>query len=65
MRDIGHPILGDKKYGDKKYGDKKDRAKRLMLHAESLVIINPKTKQKMEFNSKVPTEFETLFKEVK
>lgn len=60
MRDIGHPILGDKKYGDKK-----DRAKRLMLHAESLVIINPKTKRKMEFNSKVPTEFETLFKGVK
>ena len=33
MKDINHPIIGDKKYGDEKF-------KRLMLHASLLVLIN-------------------------
>ena len=59
MKDINHPILGDKKYGIK------DNAKRLMLHANELILINPKTKKKMEFISNVPSIFENLFKEEK
>lgn len=59
MKDINHPILGDKKYGIK------DNVKRLMLHANELILINPKTKKKMEFICNVPSIFENLFKEEK
>ncbi len=58
MKDIGHPIIGDKKYGIGK-----SPLKRLMLHAYCLELINPKTKKKMEFSCKVPDIFNSLFKE--
>lgn len=58
MKDINHPILGDKKYGNKK-----SPAGRLMLHAGELVIINPKTKKQMSFISKTPKSFNMLFEE--
>lgn len=60
MKDINHPILGDKKYGNKK-----SPANRLMLHAKELVIINPKTKKKMTFVSEAPKSFNLLFDERK
>lgn len=60
MKDINHPILGDKKYGNKK-----SPANRLMLHAGELVIINPKTKKKMTFISETPKSFNLLFDERK
>ncbi len=60
MKDINHPILGDKKYGNKK-----SPANRLMLHAGELVIINPKTKKKMTFISEIPKSFNLLFDERK
>lgn len=60
MKDINHPIVGDKKYGNKR-----SFTNRLMLHAYKLVIINPKSKKKMEFISKTPKLFEDMFKEVK
>ncbi len=60
MKDINHPILGDKKYGNKK-----SPVNRLMLHAGELVIINPKTKKKMTFVSEIPKSFELLFNEGK
>lgn len=60
MKDVGHPILGDKKYGNKK-----STANRLMLHAGELIIINPKTKKKMTFVSKTPKCFDLLFDERK
>lgn len=60
MKDIDHPILGDKKYGNKK-----SPANRLMLHAKELVIINPKTKKKMTFLSEAPKSFNLLFDERK
>ena len=58
MSDIDTPIVGDKKYGNKK-----SCFKRLMLHAYSLEIINPKTKRKMNFLCDVPKTFNDLFKE--
>ena len=58
MSDIDTPIVGDKKYGNKK-----SHFKRLMLHAYSLEIINPKTKRKMNFLCDVPKCFNDLFKE--
>ena len=56
LNDINHPILGDKKYGNVK-----SPANRLMLHANLLVLVNPKTNKKMEFESKIPKSFENLF----
>lgn len=48
----GHPVAGDKKYG------KKDQnIKRLTLHAASLTMVHPFTKEEMTFESKVPGYF--------
>ena len=52
LRDINHPIAGDKKYGIK---DKS--IKRMMLHASRLEIINPIDKKKMIFESKYDKSF--------
>lgn len=60
MKDINHPILGDKKYGNKK-----SPSNRLMLHAGKLIVINPKTKKKMTFISEAPKSFNLLFDERK
>ena len=60
LKDNKTPILGDKKYGDKKTS-----YKRLMLHANYLLIKNPITKKTMEFSCKIPNSFDELFKEVK
>jgi 23S rRNA pseudouridine1911/1915/1917 synthase len=48
---IGYPILGDSKYG------KSSDAPRLMLHAQSLGFIHPRTKKLIEFTSGLPEEF--------
>lgn len=58
MKDINHPILGDKKYGSKK-----SPVNRLMLHAGVLIVTNPKTKKKMEFICKAPKSFDLFFEE--
>lgn len=52
MKDIGHPIIGDKKYGSKK-----DLYKRMALHAYELELIHPITKKKMVFTAKIPNCF--------
>ncbi len=57
MKDINHPIVGDFKYGISNKG-----VKRLMLHANKLVVLNPKTNKKMEFISNIPRCFELFFK---
>lgn len=51
----GHPVAGDKKYGGK---DK--NIKRLTLHAVSLTLMHPFTKEEMTFESKVPGYFYSL-----
>lgn len=53
----GCPVAGDMKYGEKKKG-----IKRLALHAVSLTILHPSTKEKMSFKAKVPAYFESLVK---
>lgn len=58
MSDIGHPIVGDKKYGAK--------AKllgRLGLHAKILSFEHPATGEKMHFESPIPKTFFHAFKE--
>lgn len=58
LADQGHPVAGDKKYGAKA-----DGARRLMLHAFSLELIHPFTKEPMMFESSVPGSFEALLKQ--
>ena len=52
-----YPVAGDKLYGDNERG-----IKRMALHAGSLTIIHPHTKEPMTFESKSPTYFKTLMK---
>lgn len=57
LSDIGNPIIGDKKYNSKT-----NPIKRLGLHANKLVIINPITKEEMIFETDVPNEFINIIK---
>ena len=57
LADKGCPVAGDKKYGKKEKG-----IKRLTLHAASLTIVHPFSKEKMTFSTKVPAYFESLMK---
>ncbi len=52
MADKGCPVAGDKKYGIKGQG-----VKRLCLHAASLTIVHPHTKERMTFESEIPPYF--------
>ena len=58
LADKGHPIVGDKKYGYKEKG-----IKRLCLHAFSISITHPYSKEKLTFKAKVPTYFDSLLKD--
>ena len=51
----GSPVVGDKMYGEKDKG-----IKRLTLHAASITILHPGTKEKMTFETKIPTYFKSL-----
>lgn len=46
MKDLGHPIAGDKMYGATT-----NPSRRLLLHAHKLVIVNPITKEEMTFET--------------
>lgn len=56
MTEMGHPIVGDKKYYSKD-----NSLKRLCLHAYELDFIDPITKKKLVFKSEVPKSFYSLF----
>lgn len=58
MEEIGHPIVGDKKYGA--HGNP---MKRLGLHATTLSLKHPVTGKNMTFTSKVPKKFKPLLKD--
>ena len=51
----GFPVAGDKMYGEKAKG-----IKRLALHAASLTILHPYTKETMTFEAKIPDYFNSL-----
>jgi len=55
LSDNGCPVVGDKKYGEKRKG-----IKRLTLHAASITIVHPYSKEKMTFTAKVPAYFKAL-----
>ena len=58
MKDLGHKIIGDTTYGSEI-----NPISRLGLHAYCLEFINPINKKKMKFKTRIPSEFEDLFKE--
>ncbi|WP_068498979.1 RluA family pseudouridine synthase [Paenibacillus kribbensis] len=58
MEDIGHPIVGDKKYGSKSKS-----IGRLGLHARVLSFIHPVTGILLRFESDTPKTFLNLFRE--
>ena len=56
MKDLGHNVIGDKKYGAKS-----DPLKRLGLHAFVLEFKHPITDKLVRFEAPIPTKFTSLF----
>ncbi|AHF06222.1 RluA family pseudouridine synthase [Desulfitobacterium metallireducens] len=56
MQDLGHPIIGDKKYGSLK-----NPIRRLGLHARVLAFRHPITGEDVRFETEIPKEFLSLF----
>lgn len=56
LSNIGNPIVGDKKYGART-----NPLRRVLLHANKLVLRHPITNELMTFTSKVPIEFRRMF----
>ncbi len=52
----GSPVAGDKVYGIKGKG-----IKRLTLHAFSITLVHPHSKEEMTFESKIPGYFQAFF----
>lgn len=59
LKDIGHPIVGDKKYGSTK-----NPIRRMCLHANYIKFIHPITKKELEITSHYPTIFDKLINNV-
>lgn len=57
MKDIGHPVVGDKKYGSRS-----GAIGRLGLHAHVLSFRHPTTGKTMRFESPVPPAFMRVFR---
>lgn len=57
LKELGHSIIGDKKYGGSK-----SPIKRLGLHAQKLCFRHPVTKADLSFESPIPSSFMRLFK---
>lgn len=57
MKDLGHPIAGDRKYGAKS-----SPIHRLALHARTLHFAHPRSKREMLFETPVPTRFMAMLK---
>ncbi|CAM3142981.1 RluA family pseudouridine synthase [Filibacter tadaridae] len=57
MEELGHPVVGDKKYGSTV-----SPIKRLGLHATALALVHPRTGELMRFHSAAPQNFSTKLK---
>jgi len=55
MKDLGHPIVGDRKYGAGH-----SPISRLALHARSLRFVHPITRKEMNFETPIPLRFQSL-----
>jgi len=58
MKDIGHSVIGDKKYGAIK-----QPIARLGLHARVLAFKHPITGEEVRYETAIPQEFLNLFKQ--
>ena len=56
MKDLGHNVVGDKKYGAKT-----NPLRRLGLHAYKLELQHPFSHEVMCFETKIPKSFQALF----
>ncbi|MFC0271216.1 RluA family pseudouridine synthase [Metabacillus herbersteinensis] len=61
MKYIGFPLVGDPKYGPKKTLDINGQA----LHAGVLGFIHPRSKEYLEFEAPLPTEFLDVMEQIK
>lgn len=57
MADLGHPIVGDKKYGSMS-----SPIGRVGLHAKTLEFTHPDTNEKYSFSVEAPKAFSTVFR---
>lgn len=57
MKDLGHPIAGDRKYGAGH-----SPINRLALHAQTLRFVHPITKREMNFSTPIPMGFRSIVK---
>lgn len=57
MKDLGHPIAGDRKYGADS-----SPIHRLALHARTLRFVHPVTRKEMNFSTPVPAAFASMVK---
>lgn len=57
MKDLGHPIAGDRKYGAKT-----SPIHRLALHAQILRFVHPITRKEMNFTTPIPASFASMVK---
>lgn len=55
MKDLGHPICGDRKYGAGV-----SKIHRLALHARTLRLVHPITRKDMNFTTPIPAGFKVL-----
>lgn len=60
-RHIGHPVMGDPVYGkaDKKFG-----LRGQLLHASTLILTQPTTGERLEFNSPLPDYFRAVMQKL-
>jgi len=58
MKDLGHPVAGDKKYGAKL----NNPLGQLGLHARVLAFKHPTTGKAMRFDTPIPIKFQKLFR---
>lgn len=56
LSDIGHPIIGDKKYDAKT-----NPIKRMALHACELAFVHPVTGKELYFSTPIPKKFSRIF----
>ena len=56
MQDLGHPVIGDKKYGSKT-----NPVRRLGLHSWILAFNHPINKEPLRFQTSIPAKFTRLF----
>ncbi len=57
MKDLGHPIAGDRRYGAKS-----SPIRRMALHAQTLRFVHPITRKDMNFCTPIPISFEKMVK---